>query len=256
MEDLSVHAGGGIAGEIDHEGRDVVRVTIGARRHLARPLARLLEGLASPRCRVEHAGGAARHHGVHGHAVLGHRVRRRPREPDDAGLGGGVVRLARGAERGDGRHADDASALLLAHPHGGRAHGVEAALEVHVEDGVPVLLAHVEDHPIAEVAGDVHEDVEPSPHRHRLLHHLRCLPEVRHGTMVGDSDTAGLADLIDHLVGGRRIGADAAQTHTEIVHHDLGARLGHRDGDASPDAASRSRDHRRLAVEHPHECPP
>src|SRR5207244_12126661 len=87
VEDLTVDARGGVAGQEHREGGDVVRVALGTHRLLARPLARLLEDLAASRCRVDHTRGATRHDGVGRHVVLRHRVRRRPRHPDDARLG-------------------------------------------------------------------------------------------------------------------------------------------------------------------------
>src|SRR5262245_60582558 len=94
VEDLPVDVSGRVAREEDNEGGNVVGVALRADGLLARPLAGFLEDLFPARSRVDHAGGAARHDGIGGHAVLGHGVRRRPHEPDDACLAGGVVGLA------------------------------------------------------------------------------------------------------------------------------------------------------------------
>src|SRR5207249_9100760 len=81
-------AGPGVAGEEHDQRRDVIGIALGAHRRLARPLARLLEELASAGRGVDHACRAARQDRVRGHAVLGHGVGGRPGEPEDAGLGG------------------------------------------------------------------------------------------------------------------------------------------------------------------------
>src|SRR5204862_2390139 len=60
VEDLAVDVAGGVAREVDDEGRDVVGVALRPGRELARPLAGLLEDLAPPRRRVDHARRAAR----------------------------------------------------------------------------------------------------------------------------------------------------------------------------------------------------
>ena len=121
VEHLPVDVRRAGARQEDDQRRDVVGIALGAHRLLARPLAGLLEHLAATRRGVDHPCGAARHDGVAGHAVFRHGVGRRPREPDDAGLGRRVVRLAGRAQRGDRGHADDAAALGLAHVDGGGA---------------------------------------------------------------------------------------------------------------------------------------
>ena len=55
---------------------------------------------------------------------------------------------------------DDAAALLLAHERRRVPRAVPGALQVHRDDRVPLRLAHVEDHPVAQDAGVVHQDVE------------------------------------------------------------------------------------------------
>src|SRR5262245_27733279 len=114
VKHLSVHVSGRVAREEDHQGCHVVRIALGAHRLLARPLAGLLENLLAPGRRVDHARRAARHDGVGRHAVLGHRIRSGPHEPDDARLRRAVVGLAGRAQSRDRRHADDAAGLLFA----------------------------------------------------------------------------------------------------------------------------------------------
>ena len=103
---------------------------------------------------------------------------------------------------------------------------------------VPFLFGHVEDHAVAEVAGDVDQDVDAAPGVDRLLDHLPRLREVRDRTIVRDGRAAGLLDRLDHVVRRALVAAFAAQADTGIVDDDLraGAREGERD--ASTDASS------------------
>ena len=101
-----------------------------------------------------------------GDAVLGQRVRAGPGQADDAHLRGGVVGLAgRAVQAGYRGEVDDAvlRGLLAQRPpvRGGELGGVEGALQVHPDHVVPLLLGHVEDHPVAQDAGDVDQHVEP-----------------------------------------------------------------------------------------------
>ena len=96
------------------------------------------------------------------------RERRRAREPDDAFLRRRVVGLTRAAlEPRRRREGDDAARALLAHVARGRLHHGEVALEVHRHHRVPLLLAHVEDHPLPQNARAADDDVEIAVGRER-----------------------------------------------------------------------------------------
>ena len=88
-------------------------------------------------------------------------ARQRLREPDDPGLRGRVVRLTPvpvdADDRGD---VHDRPGPLLHHPARRRSTRVEARREVRVDHGVPVLVRHADEQPVARHAGVVHEDVE------------------------------------------------------------------------------------------------
>ena len=86
--------------------------------------------------------------------------RERLRHPLQPGLRGRVVRLAAVAERRRRRDQHHLPALLLDHVLLRRAHGVERALQVRVDDGVPVVVAHLEEHVVADDPGARDEDVE------------------------------------------------------------------------------------------------
>ena len=48
---------------------------------------------------------------------------------------------------------------------------------MHGEDRVPLRLGHVEDHPIAQDAGNIDQDVDPSEGAYDLLDHLSGILE-------------------------------------------------------------------------------
>src|SRR5262249_58853143 len=98
---------------------------------------------------------------VHRDAVPAEVARRHLREPADPRLGGAVVGLPGIAEEPRARaERDDAPGALLAHRRAGVTDAVERPLQVHREDGVPLLLAHVEDHAVAQDAGAGDQHVE------------------------------------------------------------------------------------------------
>src|SRR5207244_1776807 len=75
-------------------------------------------------------------------------------EAADRRFGGAVVRLPGITEQARARaEGDDPPVAPLAHVRAGVAHAVEGALQVHRDDRVPLLLAHVEDHAVAQAAG-------------------------------------------------------------------------------------------------------
>src|SRR5205823_7794777 len=136
--------------------------------------------------------------GVHGDAVLPEVARRHLGEPADRRLGRAVVRLPRVAEQARTRaEGDDPPVAPLAHVRAGVAHAVEGALQVHGDDRVPLLLAHVEDHAVAQDAGAGDERVEAAPPLEGRADEARGA--VPGGDRVGVRDglAAGAADLLD-----------------------------------------------------------
>jgi hypothetical protein len=61
---------------------------------------------------------------------------------------------------------------------------------VDADDGVPFLLAHVEDHPVTQDAGVVHQDVEPALLGDGGVDQRLDRVEVRDIGRVGDGATA------------------------------------------------------------------
>mmetsp|Transcript_1345 Transcript_1345/g.4150 ORF Transcript_1345/g.4150 Transcript_1345/m.4150 type:complete len:362 (+) Transcript_1345:1-1086(+) len=158
---------------------------------------------------VSHVGrDEAGRHGVAGHAarrqLLGHRHSHR----DDASLCRRVVCLARVANLADdGGDVDDAPLARLAHGLGRRLRGVKDAVQVGVDDVLPLLLLHAQDERVARDARVVHE------HTHRIVERIRGGLEQRvdpfgrrHVCLHRHAVAAEPLDLLHHRLGSRRGG--------------------------------------------------
>ena len=140
------------------------------------------------------------------HAVAAHLAGQGAGEADDAFLGGGVVRLAGVAEARRRRGVDDDAALaLLPEVGAGGPRDVEVTPQVDGDDGVPVLGRHVEDHAVAEDAGVVDDDVQPSPVVEGQLDELLAGLRLDDVVVVGDRLAAHRLDLLHDLLGGSRL---------------------------------------------------
>ena len=160
------------AGDVEHPPGDVGGLGAGqpaddrgdvGRRHL---LLGLLVGLTHAQA-LGHAGQGGGGDGVDGDAVAAELHGRDDREAGDAGLGRAVVGLAHVAvDARRRRRVDDAGVVGLAGlgalppVRGGVPARREGALQVDLDDGVPLRLAHVGEHAVAEDPGVVDEDVE------------------------------------------------------------------------------------------------
>ena len=80
-------------------------------------------------------------------------------------------------------------------------HGGEVALEVDSDDGVELFLAGVGEHPVADDAGIVDQDVEPAERVDRGLDQPLGLGPVGDVGAAGDGFASGGGDLIDNTLG-------------------------------------------------------
>ena len=124
---------------------------------------------------------------------------------DDAGLGGGVVRLAEVAALA-GRRADDddpAALALLAHADRRGARARERAAQVRVDDEVEVLVGHLPQHAVAQDAGVGDHDVEAAELAHRAGdERVRGLAVSPTGAISATARPPARGDRRDGLVGG------------------------------------------------------
>src|SRR5437899_6001270 len=156
-QELPRNVAGEVGGEKEHGGGHILA--------LAQPPQRDCLDQCLPRLGAD----AARQLGVdeprrpggHPHLARGTLLGHRLREPDEARLRGGVVRLAFVAgDPHDARDVDDPTPAPLDHPAGGVLRHQEGALEVGVEHGVPVVFVDAEQQVIPRGARVVHEHVD------------------------------------------------------------------------------------------------
>ena len=151
---------------------------------------------------IDHAGPGERRDRVGAHVEALHVERDRFRQADDAELGGGVVGLAEIADqaRGRGHMHVGARSLRLEVRRGGAA-DVERTLEMHASTEFELLLGHLMEQAVAQIAGVVDHGVDAAERVDRRLHDpLRALPGGD-AVAVGDGAAAERLDLVDDLVG-------------------------------------------------------
>jgi hypothetical protein len=91
------------------------------------------------------------------------------------------------------------------------------SLEMDVDDGVPFVLFHVHEHPVAKDSGVVDEDVEPAERPDRALDQPRRARELRDVLAVRDRFAAERGDLPHDIVRRAAVGALARKRGTEVV---------------------------------------
>src|SRR5581483_2788055 len=178
----------------------------------------------------------------------------------DARFGRAVVQLAGVAEqarlrrRVDDRGVDGLARLLgLGPPVGTCETGRhEVALEVDVDDGVPVGLLHVEAHAVAEDAGVVDQDVESPELVDGLLDELLAAFPRGDVIEVGSGVAARPLDLVDDLLGGPLLAGLTGHRTPHVVDDDLRPFGRQQEGLGAPDSPPRTSDDRDLAVQQTH----
>ncbi|VWX50171.1 hypothetical protein NOVOSPHI9U_260204 [Novosphingobium sp. 9U] len=180
-----------------------------------------------------HARLGTRRNGVDGDAQARQFARGELRQRGDPALGGRIVGLADVGEqrrvRGRVDHAsvNGISGLGLEAPVvGGMVQRRERTLQVNLDDAVPLVLAHVHEHAIAQDTGVVDQDVEPTEGIDRLLHHLLRIAPVGDIGRVHRRLAAHRLDRRDDFLRRRLVGTFAGGAGTEIIDDNLGALFG------------------------------
>ena len=126
------------------------------------------------------------------------------------------------------------------------------ALQVHRDDGIKLVLGHVEDHPFAEVAGNAHHAVDASPSVHCGPDYVCARLEGRNVPRHRQSGSPGGDDLLDNGVGyfARWIGP--VHGNAIVGNHDSGPGRCASHGHGATDAVAAAGDHDVLALQH---CP-
>ncbi len=156
-------------------------------------------------------------------------------EPDEAGLAGGVVGLSGIAHEPDNAaHIDDASGALLEHRAQEPLDEMECAVEIGVDDGVPIRGGHSHGQAVPGDAGVVDENVHPA----EIFEDARA----QRGDLRRIGDVGGVGE---GGVGPDRVefGGDAGGIGLGAAHdRDAGAAGGELQRDRAADAAPGPRD--------------
>src|SRR5206468_4719935 len=124
---------------------------------------------------------------------------------------------------------DDGTAALARHHRPSRGlRAEERPLEIHVEDEVPVLFAHLEERDAGIDAGVVDEDVQAAERLHHAPQHLLDLRQARYVARDERRARARLSYLRGDALSGRPV--------VEIVDPDVGAVTSKRDRHAATDS--------------------
>ena len=127
------------------------------------------------------------------------------------------------------------------------------ALQVHVDDRIPLGLVHVEAHLVAQDARVVDEHVEATERVDGLLHHLLGARPRGDAVVVRGGAAARGGDLVDDLLRRCRVGAVAVGASAEVVDDDRRAFGGEQQRVTTADAAPGAGDDGDLAVEQTHD---
>jgi len=149
-----------------------------------------------------------------------------------------------------------ASRLLLAEMGRRGACDVKSPVKVCLQHRVPLLLAHLEQDAVAQDAGVVHHHVNAAEGLERRSHNgLAPLP-AGHRIVVGRGLAARLLYLVHHLVRHLYVAPLARLGNARVVHHHLGALLGHKERDLLAYPAARSRYNNPFPFQRAHLTPP
>ena len=150
-------------------------------------------------------------------------------------LDAAVVGVTRGGLQ-PGRRADDDDRPAVAgldHRGHRRADGAPRAVQVDVDDGVPLLFGHLEHPAPAQHPGVGHHDVEPAELLDAVGHHLLQRGQVADVDLAGQHLAAGglhRPDRLGQLFGGaERIGDGLRDRAADVDRDDVGALAGQPD---------------------------
>ncbi|MNT42318.1 hypothetical protein D3C72_1787360 [compost metagenome] len=142
------------------------------------------------------------------------------------------------------------AAFLFLEMVGRSACHVVAAVQVHLDHGVPFIDAHLVKEAVAQNAGVVDDAVHPAKGVDRALHDAGCGVGVGHAVGVGHGLATSSLDLVDHFLRGAVVMAFATGRGADVVDHDLRAFLGHGQRHIAANAAAGAGDDDNFAFEH------
>ena len=111
---------------------------------------------------------------------------------------------------------------LVAPVRGGMTQRREVPLEVHTNHRVPLLLAHVGEHPVAQKSGVVDQNIQTAKGIDGGVDQVLGTVPVGDIITIGDGFATGSLDLLDHFLSGA--GASRSiQAHTDVIDDHPGA---------------------------------
>ena len=125
---------------------------------------------------------------------------------------------------------------------GGEVRGPERPPEVDPDHVVPLRVGHVHEHPVAQDAGVVDEDVDPAVLLDRCGDQPLGAGLVGHVVTVEESTSSERSHLVRHLLGRPDRRAGSVGLGTEVVDDHVGAVPGELEGMCPPDAPTRTGD--------------
>ena len=95
-------------------------------------------------------------------------------------------------------------------------------LQVRLDDRIPLILGHVEEHSLTEDAGDGYYSVDPPPSLHSGPDDLLAALEAGDTLGDGNSFATGCLNFSDQSLGHLAGGVLTGQRHADIGHYDPG----------------------------------
>ena len=124
---------------------------------------------------------------------------------------------------------------------------------MHLDHLVPIVVAHLVEHVVAQDARRVDDGVQAFEFVQRLFDHARNAGPARHDSELETASPPALRICCGHLLGGPGLAFVAAcHAAAQIVDHDLGAFLRRQQRAFLADAVRAARDQNDLAFQHAH----
>ena len=124
------------------------------------------------------------------------------------------------------------------------------AVQMHLDDGVPFVQAHLVEKAVTQDAGVVHHHIDATKMIQGCLHDAVGTGRLAHAVGVGHGLAAQGLDFVDHLLRGAGIGALTGDGCANVIDHQAGAFARHGQGNVTANAATRARHHHDLALDH------
>ena len=173
-------------------------------------------------------------------------------QADQGHLGRAIVGLAEipVQARGGGGH-DDAAVACISHDVPDGLGAVDGAHQMDVHDEAEIVQPHLGEGLVAQDAGIVHQDIDPTPFFHRRGDHGLNRGEVGDRGGIGHGLAARRHDLGHNRFGGGRGSARTVAGASQIVDDHFCAAFGQGEGMFTPQAAAGPRHDRHTPVK-PH----